>query len=185
MVGGRGRLALIAWVIVAVLGGGYLATRPAPVAPVALVGSLVPTVVTREIVQADDANKAGSMRSVMGQLRFRQSPRTSGPSLDRLDFHWDAPVRIVGVLVSVDDRDMAMTEMAVGIGAENYGIAAGDWLIHTSDTAGGPSTDEHIWFPVPYDVGPDEAVNVTAYLFNSWTVEHWVSPEVIVYYAWR
>lgn len=172
-------VAIVAWAVVVALVAGYAMTRPAPLAPIATFADVEPRPVERLTTYSDDPG----MHGVIGQLRFHQDARTVGPSPDRLDFRWDRPVHILGVLVSVEDRGMALTEIAVGIDARTYGLAARDWLIHTSMN-GGRSTDEHIWFPEPFAVHIDEAVNVTAYLFNDGTEPVWLSPEVIIYYEW-
>jgi len=155
---------VLAWLVAALLLVVFLRFQPAPLVVHATV-EMHP--VERLISRVGDARKPGTLRSVMGQLRFSQDARTSAPSPDRLDFRFDAAATIVGVLVSVDDRGMEMTEMAVGINAESYGIDARDWLIHTSDTAGGQSTDEQMWFDEGFAVTPADTVSVVAWIYNS------------------
>ena len=121
------------------------------------------------------------MHGVLGQARFHQDAATSSPSRDRLDFVFSGPAKVTGILVSVDDRGMAMMEFAAGINAPTYGFAADDWLIHTSSTGG--DIDEHVMFPEGFEVGAGDRVSVVAWLFNDGPSEHWVSPEVIVYYS--
>lgn len=172
--------ALGAWLLAAVLLVAYVSVPRTYIITEGGTPTMQP--VARQVSRANDTGKAGQMRSVMGQHRFSIAAATSAPSPDRLDFRFDAPAEILGVLVSVDDRNLAMTEMAVGIDAHTYGIHARDWLIHTSAT--GKDTDEQVWFAEPFIVGPDNAVSVVAWLYNEQQAETWVSPEVIVYYRW-
>ncbi len=143
-------LAVVAAVIVAV----GVALRSDPMST-----ELDPEPVIHEVtVQAGGVG----MQSVMGQGTFRQHARTTGVSRDTLRFTFDRPVEVVGVLVSVDIRGMSITEVVVGINQPvAYGLEADAWLIHTSDASDGPSKiDEQAWFPVPFEVGPDDYIGV-------------------------
>lgn len=171
----------------------------------AIVGPELPPIGSRIIVsadplditisRADDADKLGSLRSVMGQRIQSQEPRTSGPSPDTLRFVFDAPARIVGVRISVDVwRPLTLAEWAIGINAATpYGLVeagthehrefvARDWLLHVSST--GDSIDQQAWFGEGFEVGAGDAVTVDAWLQNSGTELAGLSPEVIVYYEW-
>ena len=103
--------------------------------------SVIPIPFERHVIQADDAGKPGTTRGVMGQLRFNQEARTTGPSPDVLEVRFDQPARILGVDVSVDIVGLPLVEVAVGIDPDaTYGLGARDWLIHTSDQNGGQPT---------------------------------------------
>lgn len=169
-----GALALVAVGIIAV---GFLYEPPQP-APMSTVRQPEP------VVHMIPVRVGDGMQSVMGQAMFRQPPRTTGVSPDTIRFTFDGPVDILGVLVSVDVHDLPLVEFAVGVNPPvAYGTEGGPWLIHTSST--GESTDEHIWFPVPFEVGPDDFVSVGAWLYNGDELERSVSPEVIVYFTSR
>lgn len=129
------------------------------------------------------------LRSIMGQLTFRQDARTTGVSPDTLRFRFDEPVRIMGVMVSADigGRGLELVEFAVGINQPvAYGTEGPDWLIHVSDAneQRASKIDEHVWFPGGFYIGPDDFVGIGAWLYNGQTTEQSVSPEVIIYYEW-
>lgn len=150
-----------------------------PESPMTTVRDPEPRVV-EVVVEPDDRD---GMQSAIGQLIFRQDPRTTGVSPDTIHFRFTEPVDVYGVLVSVDVHGLEIVEFAVGLNEPVAYATTGEWLIHTSST--GDSIDEHVWFPVPYEVGPDDYLNVGAWLYNGSEVEQSASPEVIVYFTSR
>lgn len=191
----------VAVLVTAVLVGVGLAfvlrDGPSPVEPVRTVRQVAAEPVWLDVRSTDDTGKAGTGRSVMGQLVLEQAPRTSGPSPDSLRFRFDAPVEITGVLISVDIWGPSLVEVVAGVNVEHpYGIASSgeggqkfagrDWLLHTSDSNdGGPSKiDEQIVLPVPVELAAGDWVAVDVWLGNHTTTVQGVSPEVILFYRW-
>jgi hypothetical protein len=174
------------------------ATRHQP-APVASAVQPVADPLTIDVRRADDEGKPGDLRSVMGQRTMYQAPRTSGPSPDTLRFRFDAPVEVVGMMLSVDISGPELVEFAVGVNTPApYGLVepgdhlhrefiARDWLMHVSDANGGrPSKiDEAVWFPGSgFALDAGEYLALDAWLLNQHEAPRAVSPEWIVYYRW-
>lgn len=77
--GSRACLAALAWVAVIVLGViAYQRLAPAAEAAMTQRASVTEIPVDLAVTRLADLEKPGSLRSVMGQLEFRQAPRTTG-----------------------------------------------------------------------------------------------------------
>lgn len=190
-------LALVAVGIVA-MGMLLRPASPEPLPPIVARIQPEPNTLALDVRREDDADKPGTLRSVMGQRIQYQEPRTSGPSPDRLAFVFDAPARVVGVVVSVDiGSTLTLAEWAIGIDVpvpyglveegthEHREFVARDWLLHVSDASSGPSKiDEQAWFGEGFAVEAGDAVTVDAWLLNASEERTGVSPEVIIYYEW-
>lgn len=181
----------VAAALVAVL----VAGRPAEaIPPVALV---IPTVPAPLVIEVAPDGRTGT-QSVMGQRVMYQEPRTSGPSADRLAFHFTQPAQIMGVLVSVDIAGPQLVELVVDINPEGvYGVkpeldgdhrpfSADGWLLHVSDVNTGASKiDESIWFGADGpSVQAGDVVAVDSWLGNERMTREGISPEIIVFYRW-
>lgn len=167
---------------------------------IAAVGAPSPLIARIQVVEVpltvNVQAQAGELRSVMVQRVMYQEARTTGPSPDRLRVTFDAPVVILGVLLSVDIDGPALVEFAVGIDPPApYGLVepgegdhreftARDWLLHASDSNGGrPSKiDEQAWYPGGFPLALGEAVILDAWLGNQLGYRTGVSPEMIVFY---
>ncbi len=123
------------------------------------------------------------------QHLFYQDGRTAGRSADELSLSFDAPVDIIGILMSVDCwKSTRLVEFAAGINQKPaYSINADNVLFHvsfaTNDTAG--KIDEHIFFPTPYEMKVGDTLNFGAWIQNVSSKPQSVSPEFIVYYKWK
>lgn len=118
----------------------------------------------------------------IAQAVLTQSPRTSGRSPDVIRVFFDQPVELLGIGVSVDIGNLALTEVSVGVGWEEYEMNASGAVLHTSHIGVG-QIDEQVWFEgAPLPVRQGEWVAVTAWLQNRTEALKGVSPEVVLWY---
>ena len=119
------------------------------------------------------------------QAILTQQPRTSGVSPDVIRVHFDRPVEVLGVNISVDiGSEMHLVEVAAGIGWDAYGADKDGALMHTSYSGrNSGKIDEQVWFVGGgFLVDTDEWVAVSAWLQNASVGTYGVSPEVIIWY---
>ncbi|OGQ08366.1 MAG: hypothetical protein A3G32_03985 [Deltaproteobacteria bacterium RIFCSPLOWO2_12_FULL_40_28] len=144
---------------------------------------------THRLILRESDQKDG-LHSRMFQEHFWQEARTSGISPNELILQFDKPVLIDGLLISADCwKSTRLVEFAIGINPKPaYQPNSNQNMIFhvnfaTNQTAG--SIDEHIWFPTPYELEPQDSLNMGAWIQNISSKRQFVSPEMIIYYRWK
>lgn len=140
-------------------------------------------------VTKDENSVTGAFNGRIVQSTFSQERYTSGVSPDEMSIRFDQPVEIHGLLMSVDCwKSTRLVELAAGINQKPayQANSKNNMLMHvsfaTNNQAG--KIDEHIWFPKPFVLTPQDSLNIGAWIQNVSRKKQTISPEIIVYYSW-